>query len=426
MRLRGRTGSGQGKTHSFCFFRLNAIVYFFQEELKIVADLKGRDKGRPAPQPGGLRLPAAERGGGGGAATAESPPPRLRPRGHFCQRVLCWYPLPFTPRVFQLLSRSFDAGEAESEEWLPLGAASGKAMAGRRVEKGGVAAAAIGGPNSRPFAGRRHVSSSSEPESSAGPVWTTGSELEESEVLWTAEEELPAVGPGAEAVYFSGPETLPPVPGPAAVVVAAPAAEETPSPSELSSGMLMCEWANDNRRAKAARRKAYPLKGTRRQSAAATADFAPPPPLPKSVAAAAAAAAASSRPRSKPRQLILAAQTTGPLEGSSEGSSDAEAGRGEAGKGKGKPKRAPDSAAAVRSHRPPHSSQSQQRCHACALRLSLPATFQCRCGKAFCSRHRAPESHACHAELGPAAAAQPPRPPPKYHHHPPAFPQISD
>ena len=204
-----------------------------------------------------------------------------------------------------------------------------------------------------------------------------------------------------EEIYYSGLETQPPPPpqkpqSPRGGQQQA----ETPSPSEMSSGMLMCEYAQDHRRAKTWRRTKYQGKTT----AASRGGFSFAQP----------SASQAGRPRSRPRQ----AGVGGGGSSSEETSSWDEK------------RRLPQTGKlGVRNHRPPHSSQSQLRCHACAQRLSLPSgTFQCRCGKAFCARHRLPDLHTCTAEqtaTNPAAAPAPPPKPPRQF-LPPKFAEVSD
>jgi hypothetical protein len=167
--------------------------------------------------------------------------------------------------------------------------------------------------------------------------------------------------------------------------------------------MLMCDHA---RRVKVTRKRANQPKTTAtRRAAAAEAAQCPPFVVQTSASASAQPSKASQRPRSKPRagQLLNAGPCLLPASTPQEEEAEAEAvsssscdeARGGAKKTRGKRFGGPN-------HRTPHSSQSQQRCHACAARLSFPSTFQCRCGKAYCARHRHPDLHTC---------PHPPKPP---------------
>jgi len=119
-------------------------------------------------------------------------------------------------------------------------------------------------------------------------------------------------------------------------------------PSELSSGMIICDLSNEFRRLRV-RRKHHQTTVNK------------------------------GRPRSKPRPF---SQRT--PEGSS---SDDDRRTMPSRKLLSLPARAPFRSPAL---------QSQQRCAACAIRLTLSSSStQCRCGKTLCSRHRAGAMHIC-------------------------------
>lgn len=306
----------------------------------------------------------------------------------------------------------------------------------------------------------RVVSSSSEPESS-GALWT-GSDIED-DVLYTAEEGPHSLGVKggcggdgdglhrhltAEDFFSlnsgdSDPEIADDPPAPSSSLGLSPIGSlgdgETPAPrdprsgdhpsdpSEVSSGVVICDLSNDFRRVRVKRRH-HQLSGGTVGASKFAVDASPgvsgsgaPSRQFHYNKRLAAWRGGGGRPRSKPRQGLLGVGGAGlvsygttasvkpPLFPMSTGDSSSDERDGEEFAKKqpgqlGRPflkYRPPggatgvDGGGVVRHHKQPQSSQSQVRCNTCGCKLSIPSTFQCRCGKTLCTRHRYSDSHIC-------------------------------
>uniref|UniRef100_A0A914WQW9 Ubiquitin-like domain-containing protein n=1 Tax=Plectus sambesii TaxID=2011161 RepID=A0A914WQW9_9BILA len=234
----------------------------------------------------------------------------------------------------------------------------------------------------------RVPSSSSEPES-AGAVWTTTGDEEEDEVQLSADEDVVDRRLLLDQEVLSGAECSPvcsPIATKGAPARVVSPVEHPSDPSDLSSGMIICDLSNEFRRLKVRRKHHAPASGRgRTRSKPRPVGFGAPGVfhLPDVRSSTEISSSEDERKKNKPIPLctlpfamINARKNVGGFRPAKKTLPDQTVG-------------------SIRMHKQPQSSQSQQRCNACGYKLSMSATFQCRCGKSLCSRHRPPELHMC-------------------------------